>query len=255
MNYALGCDTSRYQGDVDFNKMKSAGADFVIVKCSQANYKDTQFDRSWGLSRDAGLLRGLYHFMVWELPAADQADIFTSYLVKDPGNFRPVIDFEWWKETPPNAIDILYQFSERMISNGFPPMIYSSAGFFNPTGDGGNPYWAQFPLWVASYGVNDGNLPTKPWMPDMDRDGNPEPWKDWEFWQYTSKGNGELFGAQNNIVATCKQIDMNVFNGDRNALFAKYGNGAVAITETKKSFEERLTAVEQKVDKLLTGML
>lgn len=245
MNYALGCDTSLYQGEVDFKKMKAAGASFVFAKASQANYIDPQFRRSWSLAKDAGLLRGAYHFMVWEIDPASQADYFCSLLGSDAGELPPVVDFEWWKETPPNCIDILRSFVERMKANGYKqPMIYTSAGFWNPTGET-DTYWRQYLLWMAYYGVNDGNIPPTPWLPDINRDGVPEPWAAWEFWQISSKGDGVKFGAQNDERATCKQIDLNIWNGSVEMLYKKYGT-----VDTSAPMESQAMTIEDRLEEL-----
>jgi lysozyme len=247
MNYALGCDISAWQGDVDFGMMKSAGADFVIVKASQGsgtNYAksfiDNKFVRSWTMAKQTGLLRGAYHFLTWDVDPVIQADFFCNLLMEDPGDLPPAADFEWWKTTPGNALDILRKFCERINTNiRKTPAIYTATGFWNQFGSS-DEYWAQYPLWVASWGKNDpSNPPSGPIMC--------KPWSTWTFWQTTSKGDGIKFGAVNS-----KQIDLNYFNGDAESLY-KYA-GATAPVHTP-NIEERVTALEEKVDKLITGMI
>jgi lysozyme len=213
MTYALGTDVSFWQDDnqtvyrkVDFEQMRKNGASFVFIKKSQALFEDEDTRCYWRDAKNAGLLRGGYHFLVWEKSPEEQAEFFWSLLRNDPGELPPVVDFEWWKITPPNALVILERFLVRFekVSNKT-PMIYTAPSFWRQHGskDG---KWAQYPLWIANYGVN---FPTVP-----------EPWQRWEFWQFTSKGDGMSFGAES------RNIDLNYFNGTEQDLLDRYGQPA-----------------------------
>lgn len=39
MDTVLGCDVSHWQGEVDWTRMKPAGAQFVFVKVSQGSWQ------------------------------------------------------------------------------------------------------------------------------------------------------------------------------------------------------------------------
>ena len=207
MNYALGCDISRWQDDpttperVDFNQMVRGGASFVFLKASQSTWKDSTFDYHWKASKEAGLLRGAYHFLTWDNPIA-QADFFSDLLAADQGELPPIADFEWWSVTPPNALDILAVFLERVNHNLKDTIgIYTSIGFWKPHGSTAGA-WAHYPLWLAYWSS------FKPTAP--------KPWTRWEFWQFTNKGGGYGFGVES------QQIDLNYFNGSVEDLYTKY---------------------------------
>ncbi len=197
-NYTTGIDVSFWQDNnstaqmVDWNKAYNAGARFCFIKASQSKYADEDIFYNWKSSKIAGLLRGAYHFLTWSDPKG-QADFFSGLIKNDPGELPPVCDFEWWGTIPSNALDILWQFmAEVKVQLGKYPIIYSSAGFWKPYGTT-NASWAQFPLWVANYEVTVPNVPL--------------PWKNWTFWQYSSKGDGYKFGCES------KNVDMDYFNG------------------------------------------
>jgi len=205
MERVLGIDVSHWQDNistpqrVDFAKAKAQGAQFVFIKASQATFRDRDIEINWQNAREAGLLRGAYHFLVWEVAPETQADFFCSVIGDDPGELPPVADFEWWKTTPPNALNILERFLNRVEANlGRIPMIYTAPGFWNPHGSK-DAKWARYPLWIAHYGV---------YAPIV-----PKPWPTWNFWQYTSKGDGIAFGAES------KDLDMNWFNGSLDDLY------------------------------------
>ena len=70
MTNAIGCDISRWNDAnstpqmVDFEKMKAAGADFVFIKASQANWADEDIIFNWNNALAAGVLRVLIIFWI-----------------------------------------------------------------------------------------------------------------------------------------------------------------------------------------------
>ena len=209
-------DNSTAQG-VDFAKMKQAGARFCFIKATQANFADSDYTTNWKAAK--GIIpRGAYHFLTWNISPIVQARFHWSLLKDDPGEFvHPIVDFEWWGNTPPTALSTLRQYcDELMLISGRVPMIYTSAGFFNQFGKN-DAYWAQFPLWIANY-----TEASKPLLPRW-------PWKTWTFWQYTAKGDGKRYGCESNAV------DLNRFNGDEAAFRKLFNLGEPApVTDGEK---------------------
>lgn len=61
-----GIDISRWQGDIDFEQVKAAGYDFVIIKAGGSDmgfYKDSWFERNYEKAKAAGLHIGAYYFV------------------------------------------------------------------------------------------------------------------------------------------------------------------------------------------------
>lgn len=221
MTNVLGIDVSRWQDDnstpqkMDFHRARYAGAKFVFIKVSERGGVDEDFLINWRNAKDAGIPRGGYHFLRWDLSGSMQARIFCGLLKGDPGELPPVADFEAPPRVdlsgvlryPSNAL--LAQFLEEVESIlGIRPMIYTSPGFWNSHGKIRgtsifDPKWAYYNLWVAHYGVD------KPMVP--------KPWKTWTFWQYSSTGPGPAFGAES------KGLDMNHFNGNEEQFRAFLG--------------------------------
>ena len=96
----LGIDVSHWQDDkstaqkMDFKKAVKNGAKFVFIKVSERGALDSDFEYNWQAAKDAGLLRGGYHFLRWDLSGLMQARIFSEILQDDPGELPPVADFE-----------------------------------------------------------------------------------------------------------------------------------------------------------------
>lgn len=212
MTRTLGIDVSVWQDNnstpqqVNFKKAYDAGARFAFIKASQSTFCDLDFIYNWNSSKNAGLLRGAYHFLVWETKPETQAAFFWGLLKNDPGELPPVVDFEWWSTIPSNAINILWAFLvEFKRLSGKTCIVYTAPGFWQPYGRQ-NVEWSQFPLWIADYGANNANAPKA--YPTV-----PKPWKDWLFWQYSSKGDGLKFGCES------LSVDMNYFNGSLEELY------------------------------------
>jgi len=197
----IGIDVSKWNGNWDARKAKAAGAEFVFMKASQANFVDQRFVESWKKAREAGLVRGAYHYLDYTRPARDQANFYADLLHSDPGDLPPVVDYEQLR--PDNnttlARNYLKEFLEQMGTHGYNPIIYTSPGFWKTYGDTTN-YWYQYPLWIANY--------TSAAAPIV-----PVPWLNWQFWQFSKKGPGALFGSE------ALDIDVNRFNGTLDELF------------------------------------
>ncbi|MGZ3912078.1 MAG: glycoside hydrolase family 25 protein, partial [Flavisolibacter sp.] len=206
----LGIDISKWDGNWDAEKAKKAGATFVFIKASEATFTDPNFLVNWQKAKDAGLLRGAYHYLDYTKSGIEQANYFADLLQSDPGELPPVIDYELRRtdNDPSAAIGFLRECLDQLVSrselfensNNKRPMIYTGPGFWMEYGDQTKrDYWIQFPLWNANW--TSSNTPKIP-----------SPWTMWHFWQFTSKGPGEAFGSE------CLSMDMNRYNGTLNEL-------------------------------------
>lgn len=203
MTRALGCDVSRWNGAVNFNTMKSAGASFVICKAGQRNFQDEKFSTYWPDAKAAGLLRGAYWFYDWAAGDIAQAQLFCNILGGDWGELPMVLDYEMaptnmtQNEAQGHAWNFLQEV-ERI--SGKVPMIYTGYYFWISWGSTSSG-WLKYPFWLAWY-ANESIIKV------------PQPWSHWDFWQYSSNGPGPTYGAQG------LSMDMNYFNGTVEELFA-----------------------------------
>ncbi|HCJ41821.1 glycoside hydrolase family 25 protein [uncultured Ruminococcus sp.] len=72
-----GIDVSQWQGDIDFNKVKASGIDFVILRAGYGRYisqKDPYFEQNYARAKSAGLKVGAY----WYSYADSEADARTE---------------------------------------------------------------------------------------------------------------------------------------------------------------------------------
>lgn len=215
----FGCDVSIWQDDnstpqqVDFRKMFGAGARFVFVKASQSNWIDQDLIYNWTSARSANLVRGAYHYLTYDVSPIVQADYYWSLMRNDTGDLPLTVDFENRAAglTRARASGDLRAFCERLTQlSGRLPMIYTSPGYWGEFGTT-DVYWKQYRLWLAHYTAVD------PITGQYKAPTIPLPWTDWLFWQYTSHGDGKLYGTES------LNVDMDNFNGTLDQLYAVAG--------------------------------
>ena len=220
MTQTLGIDVSVWQDNnstaqqIDFTKAYDEGAKFVFIKSSQALWADQDILFNWKSAKQAGLLRGAYHFLDWVADPRKQAQYAWSLIQGDPGELPPVVDFEYWQPPPANAFDKLWNYVVEMERlSGKIPIIYTGAFFWFDWGTQAD-VWKKYPLWIASYSDQaymENNVAKY------------TPWDKWHFWQYTDKGDGIAFGAES------LNLDMNVFNGSLDELMVFSGSEIIPV--------------------------
>jgi lysozyme len=194
-----GPDVSVYQGDIDWERVRRAGSAFAIVKATEGrHFRDKRFGPArWKAMRDAGLIRGAYHFA---RPSAESADAtleardffkaVESVGGLQEGDLPLVLDLEVTRLSGPATLEWTGDFvAEIRRLSGRRPLLYVSPGFWHGVlGDPRQTFGCR--LWVAHYGVKKPAAPTA--------------WKSWTFWQHTDKGRVD------GIAGTC---DLNRFRG------------------------------------------
>ncbi len=215
----LGIDVSHYNGVVDWKAVAAAGAKFAYAKATEgANTVDTKFAANWVGIKQAGLLRGAYHFFHPAKPVQAQAERFLSAVAElTPGDLPPMLDLEEtsaqkdeWPGIPKGErVALALEWLDRVAQAlGRKPIVYTRKGFV--TAMFGQPgRLTEHPLWVAHY------TKTAP-APRI-----PPGWDKWTLWQYT--GSGTFAGVKG-------QVDINRFNGTALELAALAGVAADAVT-------------------------
>ncbi|MEM7353773.1 MAG: GH25 family lysozyme [Acidobacteriota bacterium] len=170
-----GIDVSHYQGDVDWEKVKAAGMTFAFAKASQgATNVDSKFSTNWAAMRQAGIVRGAYHFFDADVDATAQADHFIATVQLEAGDLPPVIDAEVTDGVSTEGIDQGVQTWLDKVSAhyGVKPIVYSGASFITSHLSTG---FNTYPLWLARYTSV---------VPEA-----PGDWSSWTFWQYSQSGD------------------------------------------------------------------
>jgi lysozyme len=204
-----GVDVSRWQGEIDWLKLRSQGANFAYIKATDGgDHLDPMFRKNWRAAGEAGLRRGAYHFFYWCRTAGEQADWFIRNVPKVAGALPPVIDVEWngdsknCRKRPSRAkvLEKMQVFMDRLEAHyGQRPIIYTAPDFYR---DNLRDAFADHPFWLRSVAAH----PAKVY-----------PGRKWVFWQYS--GSGLSHGVEG-------RIDLNVFHGDESEWRAWVGSVA-----------------------------
>ena len=191
-----GVDVSRWQGEIDWEKLRRYGANFAYIKATDGgDHLDPMFHENWREAKRAGLRRGAYHFFYWCRTASSQAEWFIRNVPREKGALPPVIDVEWNHESsckvrPPRSdvLDKMRVFMDRLERHyGQRPIIYTAPDFYEDNLKGAFP---NHPFWLRSVAAHPSEV---------------YPGRDWLFWQYS--GTGLSSAVKGNI-------DLNAFRGD-----------------------------------------
>ena len=172
--YCYGIDISRYQTDIEWDKIKVLtdaqgrttnsvnqakdirNISYVFIKATEGNsFKDKHFKRHWRNAGKSGIRRGAYHFFRSSKDAEVQARHFIGTVGELSANdLPPVLDIETihkgctYKTLNDKALVWLKTVEKHY---GRKPIVYSSASFINDILC--KEIKENYPIWVAHYGA------------------------------------------------------------------------------------------------------
>ena len=198
-----GIDVSKYQGYIDYAKVKASGIQVVYIKASEGTtIIDPYFKTNYDNAKSQGLKIGFYHFVRArnEEEAIKEATFFHSVIAGTSPDCRLAMDFEVFDglgSQKINQISLAFlQKLEELTQKEC--VVYSDE--YNARTIFSRELAKAYPLWIAEYGVS---VPTST--------GN---WEEWIGFQYSDKGridgiNGnvdldkfrdDIFLSDNNVI-------------------------------------------------------
>ena len=197
----IGIDVSRYQGEIDFSKMRAAGSEFVYIRLGVGWNKDVNFEVNRARAKASGIPYGYYWL---PYPTTRVGALLDQYLLMvggDWGDLPPAIDVE----TQGLGLGLFVEWiNVAALHSGRKPVFYTRASHFNEYRDDKGlkaVIGEKTDLWIAHYTYDPINKP-----PNMPKGA----WKNYLLHQYSADENslGKTYGAGS------KAIDLNYFNGD-----------------------------------------
>lgn len=194
-NFSIhGIDVSRYQQTIAWDvvkemKVKQIQLGFVFIKATEGiGNVDPEFYRNWKKSKQAGMIRGAYHFFNAAKDGREQAEKFIKTVELEKNDLPPVLDIEQLNGT--SIVVLKKELKEWLdiVENHYKvkPVIYTNVDFYSR-------YLGKdfdsYPLWAAHYYQYD--------EPRINRN--------WSFWQHSEEGR---------VSGILSKVDFNVFNGD-----------------------------------------
>lgn len=203
---AQGLDSSSWQhphgAPVNWHAAAASGQTFAFIKATEGTGPANRYYESdVHNARAAGMLIGSYHMARPAMEPAQQAHAFADRLQSVGGpQLPPVLDLEHEEGLDPAQLAEWTQvFLDTLRQRtGRTPILYTYRSFWiekmaNTT------RFAEFPLWLAEYGVSQPTLPVI------------GGWTQWSFWQRAETGR---------VPGFVDNVDLNVFAGTRGDLDA-----------------------------------
>lgn len=210
-----GIDISHWNGDINFDQVKAAGVEFVIIKAGGSDkgfYTDSKFRDNYNGAKAAGLSVGAYYFAGKKFRGIEagvaDAKRFIEILKGMQFDYPVFIDIEAQENRYKEEItDATIAFCEEMEKAGYFVGIYASdiSGHNDKLN---HDRIKSYVHWVARYGKE------------------PEICKDHGLWQYSSKGR---------ISGIIGSVDIDISTVDYSKIIKEKGfNGYTAKKKTKK---------------------
>ena len=191
----IGIDVSKYQGDIDWNKVKEDGIEFVIIRLGFRGYGqegslnlDARFKEYVEGATNAGIMVGVYFFSqaITTEEAVEEAEYVldnikeynvTGPVVFDTEEIKNVDDARSFGVSGEVFTDCCVAFCDKIKEAGYTPMIYF------------NMLWQAFTLDITRLTVYE------KWYADYE----PQPQTPYDFsiWQYTE--TGKVNGIEGNV--------------------------------------------------------
>ncbi len=194
-NRKFGIDVSAWQGDIDFNAVKNAGCEFVIIRMGHFYDEITMDDwyaENIRKAREAGLEVGVYFYTTAN--SAEDVKELAGYIAEqlDGQELDFPVAFDWEEFTTFQEYgmsihflnELFNLFAIEMENYGYSAMLYSSKNFLND-------FWINeynHPVWLAHF------------VDETDYNG------DYFMWQASSTGK---------IDGIDGYVDMNILYTDR----------------------------------------
>ena len=201
MTTVSGLDVFHGDGPVDWTSVAAAGIEFAYVKASEGvAVTDSRFAQNWKAMKEAGVMRGAYHFFHPASSPEDQAGHFLAVMSDfSEGDLPPALDLEEtsqahdeWPGIPSDQrIGLVLRWLKKVEdATGMRTVIYTRKGWVKDNLPGAEAL-KDHPLWVADF-----QSPDTPRIPAQ--------WAAWTFWQFTETGTVPGVGSK---------VDLDRFNG------------------------------------------
>jgi lysozyme len=195
-----GIDVSKYQRQISWEAVRDMQVQhiklgFAFMKATEGNNNsDAFFKRNWKKSKQAGIVRGAYHFFIATKDGKTQAVNFMDKVKLESGDLPPVLDVEQTFGASPEQVRNEMKEWLLIVEQYYSvkPIIYTYVDFYEKYLKG---YFDGYPLWVAHY--------LQPHQPRITRE--------WSFWQHSERGR---------VNGILSNVDFDVFNGDSAAFKA-----------------------------------
>lgn len=246
-----GIDVSKWQTDIDWDKVRDSGVEFVIVRVGYrggetgALGEDARYKEHIEGALKAGLKVGVYFFSqaITEEEAVEEADFVLQRIYKYDIQLPVVIDYEYMANntgrlyaadlTREEATDVVNAFCERVTQYGYAGMVYANRSMLTNDLDAED-ISSKYRVWLANY--------QSPQMTDFEEEPTTSYTGKYDFFQFSSKG--KVPGINGDVDLDYWYDDGTISGQDYGAVFdatyyanayadvrAAYGNDTVKLLQ------------------------
>lgn len=195
-NTQIGIDVSKWQGDIDFSKLKNAGVEFVIIRIGSStgingeNFIDSKFIQNINNANSVGIPVGVYFYSYAN--SVDRAISDAKWIIENIKDYKVElpIAFDWENWGSFNTYELSFfgltnmakRFMNTVKDAGYDAMLYSSKTYLENI-------WmsVDYPVWLAHYTKNTNYA------------------GDYSYWQICS--NGKVDGINGDVDIDIRYID------------------------------------------------
>lgn len=195
-NTQIGIDVSKWQGDIDFSKLKSAGVEFVIIRIGSStgingeNFIDSKFIQNIKNANSVGIPMGVYFYSYAN--SVDKAISDAKWIIENIKDYKVELQiaFDWENWGSFNTYELSFfgltnmakRFMDTVKDAGYDAMLYSSKTYLENI-------WmsVEYPVWLAHYTKNTNYA------------------GDYSYWQICS--NGRVDGINGDVDIDIRYID------------------------------------------------
>ena len=158
-NNKIGIDISHWQGDIDFEKTKESGVEFVMIRVGTENaegeyYLDKKFEENIKGFNKVGIPVGIYYYSYATSPKKAKKE--AEWVIKQIKDYKidlPVVfDWEDWSDYQSynlsfyNLSQTADSFLKTIKKAGYEPMLYSSKYYLENIW-----FKTKYKVWLAHY--------------------------------------------------------------------------------------------------------
>lgn len=241
---AKGMDVSHWDETIDWNKVKAAGIEFVMIKAGGSDgktskyYTDATFEDRYKKAKNAGISVGSYYYVGKDFTTIAEgkkcAQKFIDMLKGKYFDYPVVLDIEETnKGDREKATVASIAFCDELIAAGYYPMIYGSdVSVFKERLNVDR--LTRFDKWVARYSATNSESKTVA----------PSYITNYTMWQYTSKGK---------IDGKSTDTDLDYVYVDYPTKIKRAGLNGYKATGANQN-ESPIKTVDEVADEVLAGL-
>ena len=169
---------SRYQGDIDFARVRKDGISAVYIRSSLGStYIDPKFEQNARNAQANGLLIGFYHYVtaLSTSPVESQARFCARTVRNNTFNMRLAMDFESFGGLSKRTLNAVARTFMNTLAKESGKELVIYTGAYNARNLWDQSLAKDYPLWVAEYG---------PKLPEYN-----SKWPGWVGFQFSNKGS------------------------------------------------------------------